>query len=75
MTDKQGWYLEEDVPVDKANELCRNLYEVTDMEKPIKSCSGYTIAQLKDIASRLGVVTGDKKVTKIDLYQEILSKL
>lgn len=75
MSDKQGWYLEQDVPRTKADKLCRELYEVTDMEKPIKSCSGYTIAQLKDIASKLGIVTGDKKVTKLDLYQEILSKL
>jgi hypothetical protein len=75
MNDKQGWYLEQDVPGHEADILCKDLYEVRDMEKPIKSCSGYTIAQLKDIALKLGIATGDKKVTKLDLYQEILSKL
>ena len=73
--DKQGWYLQQDVASSDIDIMCGALYEVVDMEKPIKSCSGYTLSQLKDIAAKLGVSVGDKKLTKLDWYQEILAKL
>ena len=73
--DKQGWYLQQGVASSDVDSMCGALYEVIDMEKPIKSCSGYTLSQLKDIAAKLGVTVGDKKLTKIDWYQEILAKL
>ena len=76
--DKQGWYLQQDVASSDIDGMCEALYEVVDMEKPIKSCSGYTLSQLKDIAAKLGVspyFVGEKKLTKLDWYQEILAKL
>ena len=73
--DRNGWYLRQNISQSEVDGLTSALYEVCDMDKPIKSISGYTISQLQEIAVKLGIDLDGRKLKKSDLYQEILSKL
>lgn len=73
--DRAGWYLRQNIDQSEIDKLTSTLYEVKDMEKPIKSVSSYTLADLREIAEKLGIDIEGRKLKKSDLYQEILSKL
>ena len=62
----------------KANDYKNSLYQVTNLDKPIKAISSYKSEELVEIASKLGLETkkaDGKPMLKKDIYEKIIQKL
>lgn len=71
--DEFGVYIDSS-PI-KINYYINNYYNVENFKKPIKSISGYTYDQLKDICIKINIQTtcGNAKLTKKELYSKLLA--
>ncbi len=58
----------------KISYYTNNFYRVENIKKPIKSISGYTYDEIKNICIQINIQTmsGGKKVTKKELYEELI---
>jgi hypothetical protein len=62
---------EHDASCDKIKQYRETLYQIKNIDKPVKSISAYTSDELKDICDKLHIKF-DKKVTKKVMYEEIV---
>lgn len=78
-TKKYGILINNKNMIQKINEYKKNLFLVTDIEKPLKSISSYKLKDLQDIAEQLTISlilkNTEKKKTKKILYSEIQEQL
>lgn len=72
-TDEFGIYI--DASPIKINYYINNYYNVENFKKPIKSISGYTLDELKDLCIKINIQTteGNNKLTKKELYNKLLA--
>jgi hypothetical protein len=62
----------------KASEYRKTLYQVTNLDKPIKAISSYKSEELAEIGEKLGLETkkvDGKIMLKKDIYEKIIQKL
>jgi len=72
----EGKYgLKQNVTNDKLEYYRNNFWKLENLDKPLKAISGYKSNELKDICKRLHIDITSSKITKQEMYQEILSKL
>jgi len=71
--DEFGIYI--DASSIKIKYYINNYYNVENFKKPIKSISGYTLDELKDICIKINIQTtdGNTKMTKKELYSKLLA--
>jgi hypothetical protein len=69
--DNENYGYEHDASDDKIKQYRDTLYQIKNIDKPVKSISAYTSDELKDICDKLHI-TLEKKVTKKVMYEEIV---
>ena len=73
MDSKYG--LKQSITNDKLDYYRNNFWKLENLDKPLKAISSYKSNELKDICKRLHIDITSSKITKQEMYQEILSKL